>query len=178
VRELRVAARRPLFLLLVFGCAASILTTGAATARLIWSVPLYWSFLPLTEIAALLAVTWTRRDTIARSTAIDLYFQGYSAWMLYLLAAGLALSSAPASLMWQLLTTVVAGLLVIVITWSAYVDFKFFRTVFGATPRRAVRDVALVRLITWPIVAIVFAVPALTLRGIAAEISEAVREIF
>jgi hypothetical protein len=173
-----VMVRRPLFLALAFGCLASMVTSGGVTARLALSVPIYWSFLPVTEILALLAVTATRREAVSRSTAVDLYFTGHAAWMLYLLAVGLMLSSAPASMVWQLLTSVVLLGLGLVIAWSAYVDYWFFRTVFAASPRRAIRDTALVRLITWPIVCIVFAIPVSTPWGIVREIGDAIREIF
>jgi len=173
-----VMIRRPMFFSFVVGCVAAILTSGALNARLMLSVPIYWSFVPLTEIAALMLVTRTRRDVMPRTSAIDHFFMGQSAWTLFLLAVGLALSSAPAGMMWQLLTTVVLIGLVIVIAWSAYADYWFFREVFAADHRRAIRDTALVRLITWPIVVIIFAVPVLTPWALAAEISEALREIF
>ena len=173
-----VMIRRPLFVAFVFGCIASIVTNGAATARLVLSVPLYWSFVPITEIVALLIVTATRSDAVARSTAVDLYFTGHSAWTLFILALGLALSSAPGSLLWQLLTTVVLVVLVLVLGWSAYTDYWFFRNVFAASPRRAIRDTAFVRLITWPIVFFVFALPVLSLGAFVAEVGDALREIF
>jgi hypothetical protein len=170
--------RRPLFVACVLGCVASMLTAGAVTARLALSVPLYWSFVPITEMAAVLIVTAARRETMSRSRVIDLYFTGHGAWTLALLAIGLTLSSAPGRLMWQLLTTMAIAVLVLVIGWSAYIDYWFFRTIFAATPRRALRDTALVRLITWPVVFIVFALPAVTPWGIAAEIIDALKEIF
>ena len=173
-----VMIRRPLFVALAFGCLASVVTNGAVTARLALPVTIYWSFLPITEILALLAVTATRREAMSRSTVVDLYFTGHAVWTLYLVAVGLMLSSAPVSMVWQLLTSVVLVGLVLVIAWSAYVDYWFFRKVFAASPRRAVRDTALVRLISWPIVCIVFAFPAWTLWGLARAIGEVIGEIF
>lgn len=177
-RGLWVMIRRPLLVALVFGCITSILTNGAATLRLVLSVPLYWSFVPLTEIVALLIVTATRRGAVPRSTSIDLYFTGHAAWTLFILVLGLTLSSVPADVLWQLLTTVVLVVLAIVLGWSAYTDYWFFRTVLDASPRRALRDIALVRLITWPIVFIIFALPLPPPGGLAAEIGDALREIF
>jgi hypothetical protein len=170
--------RRPLFLAFVIGCVSSILTSGALNARLMWSVPIYWSFVPITEIAALLVVTAARRHMVSRASAVDGYFTGHAAWTLFLLAIGLTLSSVPVHIGWRLIITAVLGAGLIVLLWSAYTDYWFFRTFFEATHRRAIRDTALMRLVTWPIVFIIFAVPVLTPWALAAEIGEMLREIF
>jgi hypothetical protein len=174
-----VLLRRPLFLTLVMASVAAMLTSGAVPVRLVFSVSLYWCFVPIVEVIALLLVTASRQEAAgARSTTIDVYFMGHAAWTLALLAIGLTLSSAPASTIWPMVTTVVPAILAGVIAWSAYVDYWFFRTVLNAPSRRAIRDTAMVRLITWPIVFIVFALPALTPWELVAEIGDALREIF
>jgi hypothetical protein len=64
-----------------------------------------------------------------------------------------------------------------VIAWSACIDFWFFRTVLGASPAGAVRDVIVNRLVTWTIVIGIFAVPGSMPWSVVREVIEAVREL-
>jgi hypothetical protein len=67
--------------------------------------------------------------------------------------------------------------LALVVCWSAYVDFCFFRHVVGAGTGAALRDVVLHRAITWLVVFSIFATQELTPFGLLRELSEAVVEI-
>ena len=52
-----LAIRRPLLVAAVFGCCISLMTSGRLSLRLAAPATLYWSFVPLLEIAGL-AVVW------------------------------------------------------------------------------------------------------------------------
>ena len=172
---LRVAWRRPLLLTFVIGCVISLAATGTLTARLVGPPMLYWAFVPITEILALVAIVRRRRG-IPLAVLIDRFFAGHAAWMLLLLSiAGLLAFASPAY--WWLLIRVSLIGLAIVLSWSAYIDFCFFRHVVGASPAAAARDVAVHRAITWLVVFSIFATQELAARGLVREVSEAVAEI-
>ena len=101
----------------------------------------------------------------------------FAAWMLLLLSIAGLLAFAPPAYWWMLLIRVSLIGLAIVVFWSAYIDFCFFRHVIGASAAAAVRDVAVHRTITWLVVFSIFATQELTPWGLARELSEAVAEI-
>jgi len=76
--------RRPLLFIWIFGCAVSLLTSGRLTARLVVPGAMYWSFVPLLEIAALAAVCRRQRRKISLALAVDLFFTGFGPWLLWL----------------------------------------------------------------------------------------------
>ena len=102
----------------------------------------------LIEIAALAAV---RSRTLSLARAIDLFFMGHAAWSLWLTLFAAAWAFLPAM---QLFATATRPLTwyapaLLVLVWSLYIDFWFLRCVFGRTPGRAVRDLAVQRLLAW-----------------------------
>lgn len=172
---LRVAGRRPLLLTFVIGCAISLAATGTVTARLVGPPMLYWAFVPITEILALVAIVGRRRR-IPLAVMVDRFFAGHAAWMLLLVSIAGLLAFAPPAYWWMLLIRVSLIGLAIVVSWSAYIDFCFFRHVIGASPAAAARDVAVHRTITWLVVFSIFATQELTAWGLLRELSEAVAE--
>src|SRR6266850_7556211 len=74
--------KRPLFLAFFLGCTVSFLTSGTLTLRLIGPVMIYWSVVPLVEIAALAVVCGSNRQNIPFPRLIDSFFRGYSPWLL------------------------------------------------------------------------------------------------
>jgi hypothetical protein len=172
---LRVAGRRPLLLTFVIGCVISLAATGTLTARLVGPPLLYWAFVPITEILALVAIVGRRRR-IPLAVLVDRFFAGHAAWMLLLLSIGGLLAFAPPAYWWMLIRVSLIGL-AMVVSWSAYIDFCFFRHVIGASPAAAARDVAVHRAITWLVVFSIFATQELTAWGLLREVSEAVAEI-
>src|SRR4051812_48942776 len=57
-----LAVRRPLLVALVLGCATSLMTSGRLTLRLLVPAAVYWSFIPVLEVAGLWAVGGKRLD--------------------------------------------------------------------------------------------------------------------
>lgn len=169
--------RRPLFLAVVFGCVLSVTATGTVTLRVAGPAAVYWSFVPLVEVLALMALILHRRPRVPLPLAIDAFFAGHGPWILFLVAFSTLLSFMPLSLWWALLTGPALWATAFVMLWSAYIDFCFFRVLLAESRVAAVRDVVVNRVLTWTVVFVVLGVPALTPRGIAKEIAEALQEV-
>ena len=173
----RIGLRRPLFVTFVIACAVSLAATGVLTARIAGPSMLYLASVPMVEALALVAVIGCRRHRVPLVRAIDLFFAGHAPWTLLVIAiTGLLVSVRPAH-SWMILTRVAMAGMALVIGWSAYIDFCFFRAMVGASRRAAVRDLIVLRAITWLIVFSVLAAPEFTPWGLAREISEAVKEV-
>ena len=143
--------RRPLVVALVFGCMVSLITSGRLTLRLSAPAAVYFSFVPLCEIAGLMAVTSGRRMfSIART--IDLYFAGHAPWLLWLTGfAALWAFVSPVELFnWAHRSRAFDLTAAIAAAWSAYIDFWFFRNVLRKSHARAACSLVLQRLICWP----------------------------
>lgn len=169
--------RGPLFVAFVLGCVASLIATGMLTLRIVVPAAMYWSYVPVTEVLVLAAVTWRRRRLVPFPIAVDTFFAGHAAWTLFLILVAAMLAFLPPEFGWgRLKLLLYAG--IGVIAWSAYVDFRFFRSIFRASRAAAARDVVVSRLLTWTIVFAVFAVHGTSPWGVAQEIVEAVHELF
>jgi hypothetical protein len=145
--------RRPLFLAFLIGCAISLGTSGALTARLVFSTAASWSFMPLFETASLLTVCWSKRRTIPLSRAVDLFFAGHGPWIVALVGLGAItswMSPIQANLFFRFLWNW-KGFLVLgaVAAWSAYIDFHFFRIALELSPGGARQSLVLQRAIAW-----------------------------
>ncbi len=138
---------------------------------------LYWLFVPAIEALALFAVMRPRRERVPLSRAVDLFFAGHGAWTLLILAIIGLIALSPPVRWWMLLTRVAMAGMAVVVVWSTYIDFCFFRHVAGSRPAAAIRDVAVIRLLTWFAVFSIFASPELTPGGLASELSEAVGDL-
>ena len=142
--------KRPLFLAFFLGCTVSFLTSGTLTLRLIGPAMMYWSFVPLIEIAALAAVCWSNRENIPFPKLIDSFFRGYGPWLLWL--AGMCA-------IWAFLWLGAGGALAI--AWSVYIDFSFFRSVLRRSRAGAARELALQRLFAWSLIMAIIAAPTI-----------------
>src|ERR1035441_1306513 len=79
-----LAIRRPLLVAAVFGCAVSLMTSGRLSLRLAAPATLYWTFVPLLEIAGLAAVWPWKRSPVSFARGIDLFFVSNTPWSLWL----------------------------------------------------------------------------------------------
>ena len=173
-----MAARRPLFVALVLGCVVSILTAGSVTLRIVGPATIYWAFVPFVETLVLAAIVLGRPRRMSFSAVVDTFFTGHATWTLFLIAAATALLVTPARLIWSLLTTWALVAMVVVIVWSAYVDFCFFRHLLDRSRASSWRSVLLHRLLTWTVVFAIFAIPGMTPTRLARELVEALGEVF
>jgi hypothetical protein len=141
--------RRPLLIAAVFGCMVSLMTSGRLTLRLAVPAALYCSFVPLCEIVALAAVPGRRKLPLAQ--AIDLFFIGQAPWMLWLtyFAAVWAFASPVHVFGWASRPWAFDRCAMLAAAWSLYIDFWFFRCVFGHSPVAVIRDLLVQRTISW-----------------------------
>ena len=156
--------KRPLFLAFFLGCTVSFLTSGTLTLRLIGPAMMYWSFVPLIEIAALAAVCWSNRENIPFPKLIDSFFRGYGPWLLWLagMCAIWALLSPPAkSFDWTVCILWLGAGGTLAIAWSVYIDFSFFRSVLRRSRAGAARELALQRLFAWSLIMAIIAAPTI-----------------
>lgn len=146
--------RRPLLVACVLGCAMSLMTSGRVTLRLAVPATIYWSFVPLFEIAALAAVGTIKRGGFSRT--VDLFFMSHAPWSLGLVGYAAMWAFVPAVHIFTWTTSVwyLPGLAVA--AWSGYIDFCFYRSVIGSSLFQAIRGLLLQRLICWTGVAAVF----------------------
>jgi hypothetical protein len=159
-----VLLRRPLFLTFLIGCTFSLGTAGVLTARLVFSIPASWSFVPLFEIVSLCIVCWRRRRTIPISRTVDLFFTGHGPWIVALLGLGAItswMSPLQANSLIRLLYLWVGfPFLLLTTIWSAYIDFFFFRIVMELPTGNAARHLLVQRAIAWSCgIAYLFAFP-------------------
>jgi hypothetical protein len=138
---------------------------------------LYLACVPMVEALGLVALIGHRRRQVPLMRAIDVFFAGHAPWTLLLIAITGLLVSVPLAYSWMILTRTAMAGIALVAGWSAYIDFCFFRAMFGASRRAALRDLVVLRAITWVIVFAVLAAPEFTPSGLAREISEAVQEV-
>src|SRR5262245_35637092 len=165
------ACRRPLVLTVVLACIVSLLASGTLTLRLVLSASTYWVTTPLAETLALAIVLGRRRDRVGLPRAIDLFFAGHAPWTLLLLAIAASLAFLRPDVGWRLLIHVWPWFAILAIAWSAYIDVCFFRAIVGANRATAVRDVVVLRLLTWTAVVAIFAWPSMTPDGLADMVS-------
>src|SRR6185503_10095199 len=162
--KVRLGLKRPLLVAFFLGCTVSYLTARTLTLRLIVPSMVYWSFVPLIQIAALAAVCRRDRQKILFPELIDSFFRGYSPWLLWL--AGLCaisclLSPAAKSFDWTVTILWLDGGAALAIASSLYIDFRFFRSVLQRDRARAARDLALQRIISWTLIAAIIAAPTI-----------------
>jgi hypothetical protein len=155
--------RGPVLVAFVLGCTVSLIASASLTSRLAGPATIYWSFVPLAEIAAL-AVCWrgTRRRSFRQT--VDLFFAGHGPWLFWLIGLCAIWSFVPPGDIGRVFLLTKAWLLgggAMAVVWSAYIDFWFFRFVMGSNPARAGRELALQRLISWTLIIAIFGGPAI-----------------
>jgi hypothetical protein len=157
-----IAIRRPLFLCVALGCIMSLLTEGRITLRLAIPAAVYWSFIPLLQ-AACVAISHRRvRPEIPLARAIDLSFGADGPWFLWLLVYCSFWVLLPPDRAYRLASyhTIWYSAAVFAGLWSAYIDYWFFRTVFGSRPGHAGGLLVLYRAACWSAGLIIFVLPA------------------
>lgn len=150
-----LGVKRPLFVAFVLGCTVSLLTARALTLRLVVPTMVYWSVVPLIEIAALAAVCRRDRRDMPILNLMDAFFKGSNPWLLWLVglcAIGSFLSPAAKAGDWSVSIAWLLGGGAVALVWSLAIDFWFFRSVLQRSRPHAVRDLALHRCISWPLI--------------------------
>jgi hypothetical protein len=143
-----VVVRRPLTFLFVCGCVVSMWTSGRLTVRLIADGMVSFAFLPAFQLLAFAIVYRRARRPLPFGSAAHRFFGGNGPWLWWLLAfAALRCLLTPlqAGAPPQLLLDFVKATIAVVLAWSAYVDYRFFRDVLLAPD--GARDLILQRAI-------------------------------
>jgi hypothetical protein len=136
--------RRPLLLLLILCSGISLLVTGRFSMHVTGSTALYWSLLPLVEIAGLAAVQrgWPE------ARAVDRFFMGHGPWLLFIIAFAAYGSSEAGAVGTPAGFTFWETAAVAVLLWSGWIDYRFFASV---------KKLALQRAVSWTLFAAIFA---------------------
>jgi hypothetical protein len=153
--------RKPLLVAFVLGCTMSLITSASLTLRLAGSAAVYWSCVPLAETAALAAVCWRAGRPRSFGRTVDLFFAGHGPWLFWLIGMSAIWSFAPPIQAFFFTRVWLFGAGTMVIVWSAYIDFCFFRFAMGRNPARAGRDLLLQRLVSWTMIVAIFGGPAI-----------------
>ena len=172
-----VAARRPLLLGFVLASVASLAGAGVLTFRIVAPAFLYWMSVPIVEVAAVTAVTASRRPRAGWARLVDAHFAGHAPWTLLLIAIAGSIASFPPPTGWALVMGVWLWSLVAVLAWSARIDFAFYRSAVGASPGAAWRDVIVQRAIVWIAVLAIFGFHSFEPRQLAGTIGEVVHAL-
>jgi hypothetical protein len=126
--------RRPILLVLSMCTAISLLVTGRLSLHVVGSTSLYWSFLPLIEIAGI-AVAERRWP---KSAMVDRFFWGHGPWLMFVIALTAYASSESGRLPSQAMFRFWIGLAVAALVWSCWIDYRFFGSLRKLAVQRAV----------------------------------------
>jgi len=143
--------RKPLLLLLVAACAASLAAGGRFSLRLLFDTSIALAIFPLGQVLAFSAVYWTGERPMRFATAVDTYFDGFWPWFLALAVVGTfgAVTTPIVAARW--FSRIGLGCAVIAIAVSCRVDWRYSRGRLGRGSRRAIADVLVQRTIGWSI---------------------------
>lgn len=156
--------RKPLTLAFFIGCTVSFLTVRTLTLRLVMPATAYWSFIPIIEIATLVAVCWNHPEKVSFPNLIDSFFAGCRPWLLWLagmsavwcfLSPSTKRLDSTVEVVWEL------GGAVIAVVWSLIIDFHFFRSILKQSSLRAARQLAVQRVISWGLILAVMGGPTI-----------------
>jgi hypothetical protein len=146
----------------VIGCVTSLLTFSGLTLRLAAPGTFYWSFVPLAEVLALAVACAGERGRVPFRTKVDLFFTGHLPWLLWLTGLAATFSFLPAAQAFALTDSLwLYCAAPVVIVWSAWIDFCFFRSVGGNSGGAALGRLILQRAISWSLIVVIFSGGAL-----------------
>jgi len=153
--------RRPLLSLVVIACSVSLMTSGRLTLRIVAPAMVYWSFIPLLEIASLAIVCRGRASELSFAGKVERFFRNDWPPLLWLLlfAAIWAFLPTRAVIPWwsqRWLEFLTAG---VALAWSARLDYAFFRHDLKRTPRDALVQLLSQRLLSWIPAILIFVAP-------------------
>ena len=130
------ALATPVLVAMIFGIAMSVAATGRISVPLFLAETLYWSFVPLLQLAtasALIASAPERRVDFPR--ALELAFDGHGPWSLWIVCAALAQLAAAGQ-------AAVYATALIPFAWTTWILLAFADHVLAVPGRRAAVRVA------------------------------------
>jgi len=120
------------------------MTEGRLSLHLVGSPAIYWMFLPIVEIAGLVAVYRGRLE----SQTVDRFFTGHGPWLLFIIVFAAYASSPSAAVVTLNELTFGAIAVAVVLFWSCWIDYRFFGSI---------RKLAAHRSVSWTLFAAIFA---------------------
>jgi len=141
--------------LLVLGCCASMMVTGRLTLRLILPLMIYGTAVPLLGAAALAAV----RGRTPWRRMVDLFFRGFGPWTWWMLATAAFWSLTPPEVAYRFVGAWRTSFFVPLIA-SSWIDYRIFRSELQQSRVAAVSRLAVLRLLWWTPIAVLFVAPA------------------
>jgi hypothetical protein len=141
-----LVVRRPLLVLFVIACTVSFLASRRLSVRLIADGGLSFAFVPICQVLAFAAAYTIGHRPLPFSRAADLFFAGYTPWLLWLIGL-CAVSAVTWPMYWSLTLFELSA--VPAVAWSGYVDYRFFRDVMDRPPAAAARALMVQRAIGW-----------------------------
>lgn len=141
--------RRAALFAFVMGCGVAAGAAGRFTPRLILDGALSFAFVPVCQILGLAVVfRVARTPTLSFARAVDLFFAGAGAWLLWFVGITVIAGVVPPRQIGPWLLPVLFATL-LPLAWSLWIDFHYFREVMDRSAAGAVKDVVLHRAIAW-----------------------------
>jgi hypothetical protein len=142
----------------VLGCAISLMAEGRITLRLALPAAVAWSFVPLLLVICVTVSHRRARLAMPLARTIDLSFRSITPWLLWLVLDASQWVLLPPARVYGLPDYRVLwyGLAILAGVWSAYVDFWYFRVVFGKTSAGAGLSILFHRVACWSVGLVVF----------------------
>ncbi len=135
----RSAATRALRVMITLGLFVSLTTTGRVVPAHLFGAMLSWSFAPLVQSVAVLAVARIFALDSPRARVLDLYFAGHGPWLAFMwLGAGVVvLAPSPSAVFYFLLSNgVLPALLLAALAHGAVLNVAMFRRGLGLSRGR------------------------------------------
>lgn len=145
-RDGRRLAARVAFTLLACGAFVSLTAAGRLVASHVAFTALFWSFVPILQIASVAAVVRLLAPKQPILRAASLYFVGHGPWFFFMVIfAGICLFAPNVydAMMWLLGVGILPGLLVVTFVWGNFLTWAFFRHGLTLSRGRAAAATAL-----------------------------------
>jgi hypothetical protein len=140
---------RLFFLVLVVGCTVSFLASGRLGLRLIADGAISFAFVPAFTVLGFAAVYFSRAERpLPFVRSLDLFLTSLLPWLLWLIGLSTICSIVSPRRLGPWIWPLELSFLLPVI-WTSVIDFHFFREVMMRSPRAAIRDLLLYRLVAW-----------------------------
>jgi len=138
------------------------MTSGRITFRLVAPAMVYWSFVPLVQIASLAIVCRNRPPEMPFRRTVDLFLRSNWPLLLWLLLFSAAWACFPAAsvIPWWSYRSVQFGSAGVALAITARLDYRFLRRDLKRTPRDAVLQLVAQRLLSWTPILLIFVAPA------------------
>ena len=141
--------RRQVFFLFVIGCALSLAAEGRVVPWLVLDAGVSAAFIPACQLLGFYALSRARlnqRHAAARDVLA--FLDGNTAWLWWWCAAATVAACVPPRLIGPWIWPAMLSTLIPLVQ-GVVADARWLRLAHGRTPRHAVVDICVLRLVTW-----------------------------